>query len=83
MTDWQDLEQASKKFTEALLEGTNEKSFLYLLVTEKAEKGVIKAVMEHTQGNKKEAAEKLGISRQTLRSKLDRHWLVFELKNPD
>ena len=44
---------------------------LYRLVMDEVERPMIEAVLEHTDGNQTAAAKILGISRGTLRKKLD------------
>lgn len=48
---------------------------IYQRVINEAEIGMLQAVMEHTKGNQTRAANLLGITRATLRQRLDRHKL--------
>lgn len=48
-------------------------SNLYELVREETEAPLMRAVMNYTQGNQSEAAILLGISRNTLRKKLEQY----------
>jgi Fis family transcriptional regulator len=45
---------------------------LYRLVMDEVEQPLLEAVLEHTKGNQSAAAEILGISRGTLRKKLNK-----------
>ena len=49
---------------------------LYEMVIAETEYGLLKSVLEHTQGNQSKAAECLGINRGTLRKKLKAHQLA-------
>ena len=46
---------------------------LYDLVISEVEKPLLRAVMDYAGGNQSRAAKFLGINRNTLRKKLDRH----------
>ncbi len=48
---------------------------IYQRIIDETEIGMLQAVMEHTQGNQSKAAQLLGITRATLRQRLDRHQL--------
>lgn len=48
---------------------------IYQRFIDETEVGMLQAVMEHTQGNQSKAAQLLGITRTTLRQRLDRHKL--------
>jgi Fis family transcriptional regulator len=50
--------------------GDHEITGLYRLVINEVERPMLKAVLDHTNGNQSAAAEMLGISRGTLRKKL-------------
>jgi Fis family transcriptional regulator len=51
--------------------GDHEITGLYRLVMNEVERPMIESVLEHTQGNQSAAASILGISRGTLRKKLN------------
>ena len=48
---------------------------IYQQIIAEAEIGMLKAVLEHTQGNQTNAAKLLGITRTTLRQRIERHQL--------
>lgn len=48
---------------------------LYQLVIDEVEKALLEVVMEHTDYNQTKAAQLLGINRNTLRRKLEKHEL--------
>ena len=49
---------------------------LYHVVMNEVEPAVLSVVMEHVEGNQSQAAEMLGISRGTLRKKLNQYDLI-------
>lgn len=49
---------------------------LYAMVLAEVEKPLIEAALEHTGHNQSRAAQVLGISRSTLRKKMEQHDLV-------
>jgi len=57
------------------LRGT-EPQGMYAMVIQAAERPLLEAVMQRTQGNQSLAAQWLGINRNTLRSKLLAHKLI-------
>jgi len=48
---------------------------LYQMVLSEVEHPLLKAAMNHTEGNQSKAAELLGINRSTLRKKLEKYGL--------
>jgi Fis family transcriptional regulator len=49
---------------------------LYDMVMGQVEEPLLRAVLEHTQGNQSKAAAMLGLNRGTLRTKLRRHGII-------
>lgn len=76
----------SKKKVEAIIRDSLEEYFrdlrgtephgMYDMVIQAAERPLLEAVMQRTQGNQSLAAQWLGINRNTLRSKLLAHKLI-------
>lgn len=76
----------SKKKVEAIIRDSLEDYFrdlrgtephgMYDMVMRAAERPLLEAVMQRTQGNQSLAAQWLGINRNTLRSKLLAHKLI-------
>jgi Fis family transcriptional regulator len=76
----------SKKKVEAIIRESLEEYFrnlrgtephgMYDMVIQAAERPLLEAVMQRTQGNQSLAAQWLGINRNTLRSKLLAHKLI-------
>ncbi len=76
----------SKKKVEAIIRESLEEYFrnlrgtephgMYDMVIHAAERPLLEAVMQRTQGNQSLAAQWLGINRNTLRSKLLAHKLI-------
>ena len=55
--------------------GEAECTGVYQRIIDETEIGMLRAVMEYTQGNQSRAAQLLGITRATLRQRLNRHKL--------
>jgi len=49
---------------------------LYDFVIDQIEKGIIEEVLEFTKGNRTQSAQILGITRTTLRNKINKHNLT-------
>ncbi len=49
---------------------------LYDFVIDQIEKGIIEEVLEFTKGNRTQSSEILGITRTTLRNKINKHKLM-------
>jgi two-component system nitrogen regulation response regulator GlnG len=64
------------RFVRNLLAG--EKSDLYRVISQEVDRVVLQEVMSHCEGSQLHAAERLGISRMTLRSKLRSLGLIQE-----
>lgn len=56
--------------------GEQQPSNVYKMVVFTVEKSILEAVMSRAAGNQSHAAEMLGINRNTLRKKLQRHGLL-------
>ncbi|MES2933055.1 MAG: helix-turn-helix domain-containing protein [Pseudomonadota bacterium] len=56
--------------------GEQQPSNIYNMVVHTVEKPVLEAVMARAAGNQSQAAEMLGINRNTLRKKLQEHGLI-------
>jgi Fis family transcriptional regulator, factor for inversion stimulation protein len=55
--------------------GTTPPDNLYQVIIAEVERPLIQAVLEHTGGNQSRAAEMLGITRTTLRNRIQRYGL--------
>ena len=49
---------------------------LYDFIIDQIEKGIIEEVLEFTKGNRTQSSEILGITRTTLRNKINKHKLM-------
>lgn len=56
--------------------GEQTPSNVYEMVVLTVEKPILEAVMQRADGNQSQAAEMLGINRNTLRKKLQQHGLI-------
>ncbi|MBK4734717.1 Fis family transcriptional regulator [Noviherbaspirillum pedocola] len=56
--------------------GEQQPSNVYDMVVATVEKPILEAVMARAAGNQSQAAEMLGINRNTLRKKLQQHGLI-------
>jgi Fis family transcriptional regulator len=56
--------------------GEQQPSNVYEMVVSTVEKPILEAVMARAAGNQSQAAEMLGINRNTLRKKLQQHGLI-------
>ena len=56
--------------------GEQEPSNVYEMVVFTVEKPILEVVMERAGGNQSQAADMLGINRNTLRKKLQQHGLI-------
>lgn len=74
-----ELVKKSLEFYFSQLDG-EKPSNLYDLVLEETEAPLLKAVMTYTKSNQSKAAELLGISRNTLRKKLEQYSISQEGK---
>lgn len=68
------VERVTAYYLEVL--GDHDASNLYQQVLEEVERPLLKVVLEHTNRNQTRAAEYLGISRGTLRKKLQHYSLL-------
>ncbi|MBM93832.1 MAG: Fis family transcriptional regulator [Legionellales bacterium] len=63
-------DQVTHALTHLLSEKTNPEN-LYQVVIEAVERPLLKTILNHTEGNQSLAARMLGISRSTLRKKIE------------
>jgi Fis family transcriptional regulator len=56
--------------------GEQQPSNIYNMMVQMVEKPILATVMERASGNQSQAAEMLGINRNTLRKKLQQHGLI-------
>lgn len=56
--------------------GEQQPTNVYEMVIFTVEKPILESVMAHADGNQSQAAEMLGINRNTLRKKLQQHGLI-------
>ncbi|WP_050463221.1 Fis family transcriptional regulator [Herbaspirillum autotrophicum] len=72
------IEDAVKKSLEKYFKdlGEQQPSNVYDMVVSTVEKPIFEAVMARADGNQSQAAEILGINRNTLRKKLQQHGLL-------
>ena len=67
------LESLVKKRLQQLDEEHKSVTHLHAMIVPELEQGLIEAVMEHCQHNQLQAANVLGINRNTLRSRLKKY----------
>jgi DNA-binding protein Fis len=72
------IERAAYEMTARLCQGDTKLTRSVLL--DFAEKGIIRAALEHTQGDQSSAAKLLGVSCQTLRKRIALHELQYHGK---
>lgn len=72
------IQEVVKKSLEKYFKDLGEQppSNVYEMVVSTVEKPVLEAVMLRADGNQSQAAEMLGINRNTLRKKLQQHGLI-------
>ena len=56
--------------------GEQQPSNIYNMMVQMVEKPILETVMQRASGNQSQAAEMLGINRNTLRKKLQQHGLL-------
>ena len=68
------VERALQDYLDAL--GDHEPTNIYRLVLDEVERPLLETMMRYAHGNQSKAAQYMGISRATLRIKLNRHCLL-------